>query len=60
MKPIVNQDTCIGCGTCEAICPEVFRVIDGKSQVQEVNYDDYADKIQQSVSACPVQAISIE
>ncbi|NIP24561.1 MAG: ferredoxin, partial [Phycisphaerae bacterium] len=21
---IVDQDECIGCGTCEGICPEVF------------------------------------
>ncbi|EGT5236377.1 ferredoxin, partial [Clostridioides difficile] len=24
MKANVNQDTCIGCGLCPSICPEVF------------------------------------
>ncbi len=24
----VDPDTCIGCGTCPAICPEVFQMND--------------------------------
>jgi len=61
MKPIVNQELCIGCGTCEGICPEVFHLIDGKSQVKEMSdYTPFKDKIEQAVDACPVQAISIE
>ena len=61
MKPIVNQELCIGCGTCEGICPEVFKLKDGKAQVIELeNYTSYKDKIDQAVNSCPVQAISIE
>jgi ferredoxin len=60
MKPKVNQELCIGCGQCEAICPEIFKLDDGKSQVQDMaDYSVYKDKIDQSVDACPVQAISI-
>lgn len=34
MKADVNQDTCIGCGLCPSICPEVFDMNDdGKSHV---------------------------
>ena len=61
MKPIVNQELCIGCGTCESICPEVFHLDDGKSHVKEMpDYSSFKDKIEQAVDACPVQAISIE
>jgi len=61
MKPIVNQELCIGCGTCEGICPEVFHLTDGKSQVKEMpDYTLFKDKIEQAVDACPVQAISVE
>ena len=28
MKPVVDEDLCIGCGTCEEICPDVFQVGD--------------------------------
>jgi ferredoxin len=35
MNVIVDQDTCIGCGTCEEICPAVFHVDEtiGKAEV---------------------------
>jgi ferredoxin len=34
-KVHVDQDECIGCGTCEGICPEVFQLNEetGTSQV---------------------------
>ena len=28
MKAIVDKDTCIGCGLCPSICPEVFDMDD--------------------------------
>lgn len=34
MKFKIDQDLCIGCGTCEATCPEVFGLVDDKSQVK--------------------------
>jgi len=31
---MVNQDLCIGCGTCEALCPSVFKLNQaGKAEV---------------------------
>lgn len=58
-KPIVNQETCIGCGTCEAICPAVFKLDgNGKAQVQEADYEANKEQIQQAIDACAVQSIS--
>lgn len=34
MKASVDQDVCIGSGNCQATCPEVFEVRDGKSHVK--------------------------
>ena len=60
MKPIVNAELCIGCGTCEGIVPEVFKLNDGISVVQELeDYSEYKEKIEQSIAACPTQAISL-
>jgi ferredoxin len=63
MKPTVN-DSCIACGTCEAICPEVFKVaeVDGKmiATVLEADYAALEGKIDESISACPVQSITKE
>ncbi|MFA6525796.1 MAG: ferredoxin [Candidatus Buchananbacteria bacterium] len=62
-KPVIN-DSCIACGTCEALCPEVFKIseIDGRmiAHVLEADYDAFVAKIDESISACPVQAISKE
>ncbi|MFA5020448.1 MAG: ferredoxin [Patescibacteria group bacterium] len=62
-KPVIS-DACIACGTCEAICPEVFKVseIEGKmiAHVLEADYEALAAKIDEAIGACPVQCISKE
>jgi len=52
----VDQDTCIGCGACVAICPSGFELnAEGKSQVKDEN----ADCAGKAAEACPVQAITV-
>jgi len=55
--PTVDLEACIGCGACEAICPEVFKIKDGKSYVQKADYEKFAEKIKESIESCPVDAI---
>ncbi|MFA6421867.1 MAG: ferredoxin [Candidatus Buchananbacteria bacterium] len=59
MKPKIN-DFCIACMTCEGICPEVFKVVDGKATVLDANYANYKDKIDEAIASCAVQAIEWE
>jgi ferredoxin len=57
-KPKVNEELCIGCGTCESLCPQVFKVENGKSKVIA---DDCTDcNCQDVVDSCPVSAITLE
>ncbi|MFA6322175.1 MAG: ferredoxin [Candidatus Buchananbacteria bacterium] len=57
-KPIVDQNLCIGCGSCESICPAVFKLNDGKAQVIDgADYEANAAAIQDAISSCPVNAI---
>ncbi len=59
--PKVNKETCIGCGTCESICPEVFKIgDDGKAEVLPADYTALKDKIKEAADSCPVDAISAE
>lgn len=57
MKPKIN-DACIACGTCESICPEVFKIEGDKAVVLDADYDALKDKIKEAIEACPVEAIT--
>ena len=62
MKVIVNENTCIGCGACSAMCPDVFEFNDdGIMSVKEnVSYDEFSEDIMDAKDGCPVGAIEIE
>jgi len=56
-KLVVDQDTCIGCGTCAALCPKVFKMKDnGKAEVIGQTADTQ-ENIQNAIDSCPVGAI---
>jgi ferredoxin len=59
-KPVVDMDACEGCGTCEEMCPEVFKVEDdGKAHV--IGPDKCSTcNCQEAADTCPVQAIAME
>lgn len=60
MKAKVNEETCIGCGLCEQLCPVVF-ALDGataKVQVDPVPADQES-ACREAADACPVSAIEI-
>lgn len=62
MKVVVNRDNCIGCGACEAICPEVFQLDDeGLSTVVCENFEEVDEStIKEAVESCPTSAIEEE
>ena len=56
-KVIVDQNTCIGCGTCVALASKSFKLDEnGKSQPLDPAGDD-EKTIQNAVDSCPVNAI---
>ena len=53
IKTVWIEEGCTGCGLCETICPEVFR-IDTIAYVNEgVNYTVYSTKIKDAAECCP-------
>ncbi len=62
MKVKVNRKTCIGCGICPAVAPEVFYM--DKENIACVKNDADSDKhkksITESISSCPVDAIYLD
>ncbi len=60
MKVKVNQDKCIGCGTCPSLVPEVFDFNDeGLAHVivDEVQ-ENLEEEVKDAIESCPVGAIS--
>ena len=56
--PHIVEEECIACGTCEEMCPEVFRLNENLGFVQVLNPDGGSeDKIEAAIEACPVQCI---
>lgn len=56
MRPYVDEEKCIGCGTCESVCPtepNVFRV-DEKSIVI---HPEACTECGDCVESCPEEAI---
>ena len=56
-KPKIDQDLCIGCGLCETVYPEVFKLGENlKAEV--VGVCENKEKCQEAIDSCPVDAIS--
>ena len=53
----VNQQTCIGCGACEATCPKVFELKDGKAQIKKGQEKSKLPCVKEAIDICAVQAI---
>jgi Ferredoxin len=59
MKVKVNQETCIGCGACQAIAPDVFEINDEGLAVEMINAvsDELVEDTKDAIEGCPVDAI---
>ena len=58
-KVTVDASTCVGCGLCEQLCPEVFELgSDGIALIKgsECSQHNLSEIAQQ----CPVEAIKVE
>lgn len=57
MKYVVTP-SCVGCGMCEWMCPEMFHVVEGRSRVVGVEDSPLiTKKIMAVIENCPAQAI---
>jgi ferredoxin len=60
-KVYIDQEECIGCGTCEEICPEVFRLNTTTDKAEVINASAAPEnKIEEAIESCPVECIHWE
>ena len=51
---------CIGCGLCEALAPQVFKVNNVSKVVDDSDFRAYDQQIEEAAAACPVNVIVYE
>jgi ferredoxin len=57
----IDEDECIGCGSCEEICPEVFRLNEETEKAEVAKpKGGPEDLIQEAIDTCPVSCIHWE
>ena len=59
MPAKIDKELCIGCGACEQICPQSFK-LNQETGKAEVVGDGSADCVPSATDGCPTQAISNE
>ncbi len=59
-KITINEEECIGCGTCVALCAENYEMTDdNKAKVKTAEVDELG-KNEEAKESCPVSCIKIE
>jgi ferredoxin len=61
MRAIVDKETCVGCGLCCDVCPEVFEMA-GDTAIAKVDKvpAEAEDTCQDAAAQCPTEAIKID
>ncbi len=68
MKVILNKEKCIGCGSCESVCPKLFELKEGKSHLKDAKVEGEKEILEiedpgcarEAKDICPAEAIEIE
>jgi len=55
----VDQEKCIGCGACVAVCEKVFEMKNGKAHVKKGEEKSKLPCVKEAKESCPVEAISL-
>lgn len=58
---VYNKEACIGCGACEAVCPENWELItsEGKAKPKNLELDEIGNN-KEAQDICPTNAIKLE
>ena len=54
----IDKEKCIGCGSCSAVCPEVFEMGDDMKAYVKKGADTSKPCVKEAIDTCPTDAIS--
>ncbi|NLG81798.1 MAG: ferredoxin [Bacilli bacterium] len=62
MKAFVDKNTCIGCGLCPTICPDIFRMDDdGLAIAEDIDIpEDILPSAKEAEENCPSNSITVD
>ncbi len=61
MRVRVDEEACVGDGTCAEICPEIFEMRGDLAAVKMNDVpEEFEERCREAVESCPVEAIIIE
>lgn len=56
--PYIEFNECVACGTCEALCPAVFKINEDLGYAEVVDPSGASeDEIQEAIDSCPASCI---
>jgi len=53
----IDKEVCIGCGSCESLCPRVFVMKDMKAVIKKGQESSKEACVKEAIEICPVDAI---
>ena len=57
LKRVYIEPGCVSCGSCEAVCPEVFKIDDIACVIKDADLESNKDSIKKAAQNCPVDVI---
>jgi ferredoxin len=60
-KIVIDEEECIGCGSCSELCPDVFEMDEEAEKARVILPEGGNEEcIEEAISTCPVECISWE
>lgn len=60
-KVYIDEEECIGCGSCEEVCPAVFKLNEDEEKAEVIKPEGGPeDLIEEAMETCPTDAIHWE
>jgi ferredoxin len=57
-KVRIDEEECIGCGNCEDLCPEIFKLDKEREKSEVIKPEGGSEEcIEEAMEACPVSCI---